>query len=122
MTAPKEVMENYTLSGKKYQEAPRELAHKESADAETYPLDRPLNWTFGEPTKPGLYLVGAPFAPEHRKLVGVVRSVFGPRGGKRRWRWVEPVWRHFRHEPYYWYAKLTGPTWDHLFPPVERSE
>ena len=84
-----------------------------------YPLDGPLNWTPEEPKEAGLYLV---CNPRKLTLIGLVRVVFGPRGGKIRWRWVEPVKRHFYYEKHYQFARLTGPEWGNILPSVWDGE
>jgi len=84
-----------------------------------YPLAGPLNWTPEEPKETGLYLV---CDPHKATLIGVVRVVFGPRGGLRPWRWLEPVRRHFSSEKDYHYARLTGPEWGNILPSLNLKD
>lgn len=61
-----------------------------------------MNWHDGEPSEPGLYWVRGPHSEYSPRveLLGVVRVRQGPRGGRRKPRWLEPVRRecHWRTE------------------------
>ena len=83
-----------------------------------YPLEGPLCWTSEEPKESGLYLVCNPLKPA---LLGVLRVVFGPRGGKRPWRWLEPMRRHYYLEAHHLFARLTGPEWGDLLPSINHD-
>lgn len=84
-----------------------------------YQLEGPLNWTPEEPKEAGLYLVCNTYRPV---LLGVIRVVFGPRGGKIPWRWLEPVRRHYIHGKHNYFARLTGPEWGDLMPSLNLKE
>lgn len=113
LKAIEEVVPLTSTAKEKIEDIYKAVAKEPSILCQRYPLEGPLNWTPEEPKEAGLYMVCDPYKPA---LLGIVRVVFGPRGGKVPWRWVEPVRRHYYHKKGHQFARLTGPEWGNMLP------
>lgn len=65
------------------------------------------DWTYDTPTEEGLYYVAQhtstghcghrpPITEDGWAFLGIIWAHFGPRGGARRWCWIDPIGREFK--------------------------